>query len=1008
MMNNFKRINTIAGWLICAVASVVYLLTIEPTTSFWDCGEFIASAYKLEVGHPPGNPVFQLFGRFFSMFAPTAYVASMINAMSALCSGLTILFLFWTITHLARRVMERQGGSLTVGNTIAIIAAGAVGALAYTFSDTFWFSAVEAEVYAMSSLFTAVVFWAILKWEEQADSPYANRWIVLIAYLMGLSIGVHLLNLLAIPAIALVYYFKKHEKITSKGVILTLLTGGALVLAVLFFIPFLPTFASYFDLVFVNSFGLPFNSGVIFAVLLILAAAVYGIVVTYRKKKVLWNTIILSFIVVLIGYSTFAVVVIRSSANTPTNENQPDNPYALLYYLNREQYGSAPLISGETYASNIVDYAPKKSKYIKKGDKYVEIDVFAGYKYDPRHTMFFPRMWSAHQEQHKNVYKTYVNQKRRGIINPQTKERIPTFGENLQFFFSYQVNWMYFRYFMWNFAGRQNDIQGYGNSYHGNWESGIPVIDNIRLDDMSNMPPYLANNKSRNHYYMLPLLLGLIGLFHQLNKDKRNFTVVAILFFLTGIAIIMYLNQPPAQPRERDYAYAGSFYAFTIWIGLGVYALYDYLRKKIPAAAAASIAGAACLLVPLQMAAENWDDHDRSNRFSARDVAYNYLNSCEKDAILFTVGDNDTFPLWYIQEVEGVRTDVRVVNLSLLGTEWYIDQMKCRMYDSPPVPFKLPREAYLPSSNDYVPVQDQLKTPIPIGTAMEYLTNPRYRRRMQSGDMTSYIPSRNIVVPVNKQNILKSRSESLPEWAQPANPDELLDSITVTVKGDGIYKSDMMILDLLANNDWERPVYFSSMGVDARLDLRRYFQNLGFVSKLTPLKSQNAINTAESYDKIMNVYRWGNVNKKDVLVEHYNSLTLAQVLDARGMHMRLAKALTAEGKNDLAIAVLDSALTRLPAYNFPLNISVVQNEIAIMEIIGLYYQLAQTEKADTLAKEFIDLTSKNIAFFSRLTDGQYEAEMNMYYMDSFGKLIEPYNKELAEQARQQVNLQLRE
>jgi hypothetical protein len=996
-MSNFKRVNNLAGWVVCAIASLVYLLTIEPTTSFWDCGEFIASSYKLEVGHSPGNPVFQLFGRLFSMFAAPEYVAPMINSMSALCSGFTILFLFWTITHLARRIMERKGEPLTAGNLIAIIGSGVVGALAYTFSDTFWFSAVEAEVYAMSSLFTAAVFWAILKWEEEAGQPYANRWIILIAYLIGLSIGVHLLNLLAIPAIVFVYYFKKTAQIKPKGVFLTLLVSGLLVLLMLWFIPLVPTIAAYFDLFFVNSLGLPFNSGVVFYMALLFALAAYGIVTTHRKKKVLWNTVILSFTVALIGYSSFAVVVIRSSANTPTNENQPDNPFALLYYLNREQYGSAPKFSGPTYATPVID-AIEHTTYIKGDGKYVKaVRDMPEYKYDSRYTMLFPRMFSP-DDKHKAVYKQYVNPKRRGgAVNTYTDEPIPSFRENLAFFFDHQINWMYFRYFMWNFAGRQNDIQGYGNSYNGNWECGLPFIDNIRLGDMSDMPPYLAENKARNHYYMLPFLLGLAGLFYQLQKDKRNFLVVMLLFILTGVAIVVYLNQTPLQPRERDYAYAGSFYAFTIWIGLGMYAVYDFLRRKLkaPAALSAGTAGVLCLLIPLQMAAENWDDHDRSHRYSARDVAYNYLNACDRNAILFTNGDNDTFPLWYIQEVEGVRTDVRVVNLSLLGTDWYIDQMKYRMYDSDPVPFKLSRENYIQGVNNFLQVNEQLRGAVPVSTIMEFISNPRYRARTQGGNLVSYIPARKIAVPVNKENIPH------------VDPDKLLDTMVINISKNSIRKPDMMILDLLANNNWERPVYFVSMGGDMSLNLNNYFQYLGFTYKLTPLrepakKQGVAMDTDELYDKIMNVYRWGNMSKKGVFVDHNNSFTLAVVLNVRNMHARLAEDLMSKGRNADAVAVLDSAMARIPAHNFPLNISTDQNDVVVMSIIQLYYRLGEDAKADALAKEFVDLTGKNLAFFSKLPDASYDFEMNLAYMQQMGTLLASYNEELSLHAQQQL------
>ncbi len=996
-MNKFKRINSIAGWIIFAIASVVYLLTIEPTASFWDCGEFIASSYKLEVGHPPGNPVFQLIGRVFSMFVSPEYVAPMINAVSAFSSSLTILLLFWSITHIARRLMERNDEVLTIANTIAIIGAGAVGALAYAFSDTFWFSAVEAEVYAMSSLFTAVVFWAILKWEEESEQSYAGRWLILIAYLMGLSIGVHLLNLLAIPAIVFIYYFKKYT-VSPKGVILALLISGGLVLLMLGFIPTVPKIAAYVDLFFVNSLGLPFNSGAVFSFLGLMGLAAYGMVYAHRKGKVALNSAFLMFIVAMIGYSTFAVVVIRSQANTPTNENQPDNPFSLLYYLNREQYGSAPLLSGQTFATPPIDYVDHYT-YIKENGKYRKIKGMPSYKYDTRYTMFFPRMHS-HDASHKKIYEQYVNQHRRNAQrSPYTDEVIPSFGENLNFFFSYQINWMYFRYFMWNFAGRQNDIQGDGGTFYGNWESGISFIDKARLGAAADeKPPYLANNKANNHYYMLPFLLGLIGLLYQFQKDKRNFTVVMMLFILTGLAIIVYLNQSPLQPRERDYAYAGSFYAFAIWIGLGAYAVYDFIRKKVPAPVAAGIAGVVCLAVPLQMAAENWDDHDRSHRYSARDMAYNYLQSCDKEAILFTGGDNDTFPLWYIQEVEGVRTDVRIVNLSLVTADWYIDQMKCRMYDSPPVPFSLDRENYLTGVNDFITVKDQLKGPQPLSLVMDFLTNPRYRARTQGGDLVSYIPTKSIAVPVNK-DVLLDKGIVPQKYAN-----DILDTMVVGISKNDVRKPDMMILDLLRNNNWERPVNFVSMGADIRLDLKNYFQYEGFTYKLLPLQLSNnkapggMVDTDDLYEKMMHVYRWGNMNKPGIFVDYNNSLTITQILNLRSMHARLAEALIQEGKTEKAIEVLDSAMVRIPTYNFPCNISAVNNDIAFMNIIQLYYKVGELEKADALSQEFIDATEQNVLFFAKLRDGGEDLELNLAYLQQMVSVTKNYNKELSEKA----------
>src|SRR6056297_48180 len=707
-MNNFKTVNRISGWVIFLIAATVYLLTIEPTTSFWDCGEFIASAYKLQVGHPPGAPLFMIISRFFTFFAggDVTQAAKMVNAMSGIASAFTILFLFWTITHLAKKMFPASE-KLSLAQTIAIIGSGAVGALAYTFSDTFWFSAVEGEVYAMSSLFTAFVFWAILKWENIADQKYSNRWLVLIAYLMGLSIGVHLLNLLAIPAIVFVFYFKKY-KITKAGMFKAFLVSMIILGAIMYvIIPGLVKVASWFDLLFVNGFGLPFKSGVIFYIVLLLALISWGLYYTSKKKKIILNTIILFITVIVIGYSSFAMIVIRSIANPPMDENNPETVFNLLHYINREQYGSRPLFKGQYYNAPIVDsetphtYRQKNGKYIKS---YSLNDI---YEYDERFTTIFPRMYSP-DPNHVEEYKKWadIKGKKVPVSNYQGKQEIrhvPTFGENLKFFFRYQVGHMYWRYFMWNFSGRQNDTQGHGELLNGNWIRGINFIDNKHIGPQDNLPDSIKNHKARNTYFMLPLLLGLFGFFFHLKRHSNDFMVVLLLFILTGIAIVVYLNQYPMQPRERDYAYAGSFYAFSIWIGIGVAGLIEYAGKKLDhAAVPVVIAVASLVAVPGLMAMENWDDHDRSDRYTARAFARNYLNSVDENAIIFTNGDNDTFPLWYVQEVEGFRTDVRVVNLSYLTADWYIEQMMFQFYESDPLPLSMSLDDYRQGTRDYV------------------------------------------------------------------------------------------------------------------------------------------------------------------------------------------------------------------------------------------------------------------------------------------------------------------
>ena len=982
----FKQIDNLLGAMLLIVASFVYLSTIEPTTSFWDCGEFIASSYKLEIGHPPGNPVFQLIARFFTMFAGPDKAAMMVNAMSALSSALTIMFLFWTITHLGRRILEKKGEKLTLASAIAIWGAGAVGALAYTFSDTFWFSAVEAEVYAMSSLFTAAVFWAMLKWEEQADQPYSNRWIILIAFLMGLSVGVHLLNLLTIPAMVFIYYYKKYE-VTPKRSLLVLLLSAVILAFILYgIIPYLPKIAALFDLLFVNVLGLPFNSGAAVFVSLVLAASFFIVWWSFRKGKVLLNTVTLAFTMIVIGYSAFAVIIIRSSANTPTNENQPDNPFSLVRYLGREQYGSNPLIYGETYAST---YELETTSYwAKVGDRYKKVNGPVTQKFDSGTKMLFPRMWSPSGD-HIRFYKQYTRDRGRSVVGGEHK--LPTFKDNLSYFFDYQLNWMYVRYFMWNFAGRQNDLHSTtpGDQFKGNWETGIGFVDRVRLGDQRGGPDYLVNNKAKNHYYLLPLLLGIIGLLYQLKQDKKNWWVTMLLFLLTGVAIVIYLNQPPFQPRERDYAYAGSFYVFTIWIGLAVMAIHDFLKKYLNEKYSAIVVTIAALVVPVQMASENWDDHDRSNRYTARDIAHNYLNSCEANAILVTHGDNDTFPLWYLQEVEGVRTDVRIVNTSLLGTDWYIDQMQYKVYESEPLDFSIPREEYIYGTNDLIEITERFNRPVPLKAVIDLISLPEAKRvRYGTGEKVSVIKARELLVPVDKQKVLES-------GIVPASDSSLiLDTIKLSIPSNKniLTKAEMMILDLIANYKWDRPIYFVAMGGDLGIGIRDYLEFCGFAYKFVPIKSNTSIgnpgrvNGQKMYDKIMNVYRWGNMNDPSVNIDYQNLLTFSAVISVRNIHTQTAKALVLEGDSKKAVEVLDRMQEVMIPSQFPLNASLLAslNEFAVMESIELYLRAGEKEKALDLGNRFIDETLKSIDMFAMPYRGMYlsksDIESNLSYL----------------------------
>ncbi len=984
-LRKFKKIDNILGALLLLVAAFAYLSTIEPTTSFWDCGEFIASSYKLEVGHPPGNPVFQLIARFFTMFAPAQNAAMMVNAMSAICSALTIMFLFWTISHLGLRIIEKKGETLSLSSAIAIWGAGAVGALAYTFSDTFWFSAVEAEVYAMSSLFTAVVFWCMLKWEEQASEPYANRWIVLIAFLIGLSIGVHLLNLLTIPALVFVYYYKKYEVTTKRSI--AVLGISVVILAIILFgiIPYLPKMAAWIDLLFVNVLGLPFNSGATVFVLLLLAAAFYLILWSYKKKKALVNTIALAFTMIVIGYSSFAVIIIRSSANTPTNENQPDNPFALVKYLAREQYGSNPLVYGETYAST---YEQESTRYWAKVDnRYKKVDGPVQPKFDSDTKMLFPRMWSTSPD-HIKFYKQYTQNRGRSILG--SEDKLPTFKDNLSYFFDYQLDWMYLRYFMWNFAGRQNDIHSTtpGDPFKGNWESGIGFLDEMRLGDQSGGPDYAVKSKAKNHYYMLPLLLGIIGLLYQLKKDKKNWWVTMLLFLLTGLAIVIYLNQPPFQPRERDYAYAGSFYVFTIWIGLAVMAIHDVLKKYIPEKYSAIIVTAVAIIVPIQMASENWDDHDRSNRYTARDIAYNYLNSCDSNAILVTHGDNDTFPLWYLQEVEGERTDIRIVNTSLLGTDWYIDQMQYKVYESEPLKFSIPKEEYIYGTNDVMHIFEKFNRPVPLKAVIDLISLDQAKLKITSGETISVFMARELLLPVNKAKVLASGIVPISDSSL------IVDTIRLTIptSKNVLTKTEMMILDFIANYDWERPIYFVAMGGDLGIGIRDYLQFDGFAYKFVPIKSTNStgnpgrVNALEMYEKVMNVYRWGNMNDPSVYIDYQNLLTFGAVISIRNIHTQTAKALVQIGERAKAVEVLDRMQEVMIPSQFPLNASLLpsMNEYSVMESIDLYFLAGENEKAMAIANLFIDETLKSINMFAIQHRGRYlsksDVESNLSFL----------------------------
>ena len=972
----FTLWNRIAAAAVFVIAAITYLLTIEPTASFWDCGEFIASSYKLEVGHPPGNPVFQLFARFFTMFFDNMHAAVAVNAMNAICSALTVFFLYLTVVFFAKRVVKpSEDGSYTVGKAIAIFGSGAVGALAYCFSDTFWFSAVEGEVYAMSSLFTALVFWAMIKWYEQADTPYANRWIVLISFLMGLSIGIHLLNLLAIPALVFMFYYKKRENgHYSFWEYVKIFAVSVIILGVILFgiIPYLPKLAAYFDLFFVNSLGLPFNSGAAFFMIALLAVCFAGLYRTMNRQQVFANTVLLCFTTIVIGFSLFSIVIIRSSAKTPTNEYQPDNPFTLIRYLSREQYGSTPLVYGQYFDA---PYDIEKTTYwAPMGDKYIKADGPGDIKYESTGKMLFPRMWNGSDQKYIQFYQSYMGDGGSKVAGAQHKK--PTFLQNLTFFFDYQMNWMYWRYFMWNFAGRQNDIHSPspGEIMTGNWESGIDFIDHWRLGDQSDAPAYLKENKAKNHYYMLPLLLGIIGIFFQFARDKRGSWLTFLMFFMTGIAVVIYLNQPPYQVRERDYAYAGSFYSFSIWIGLAVAAVYSWIREKAPKAdvAAASAVTVLLLGVPALMAAENWDDHDRSNRYTAVEMAKNYLNSVGENGILVTHGDNDTFPLWYAQEVENVRPDVRICNTSLLGTDWHIDQMKYAVNESAPLDVTVGPKQYLYGTNEYIYIYDTRDSAILLSDVMRVFKHPDAKIPLTSGRQVDYIMSRKLVLPVNKENVIKYGI--LDEKYEDQIPEYIV--LTIPADKDYLTKPELFMLDLLSNYQWDRPINLLSMGGDINIGIKEYLMYDGFSYRFVPIRNKmksTAIGFADPedlYNKMKNVYSWDALKRTDYFVDYQNFYTFCGVLSQRLLFVNVAKEMLKIGDKERAVEMLDMCQECVPEANFPLDITYMgfSNEYMVADMIETYYMADQPEKALELAERFSDQLFESLYFFLQYYD----------------------------------------
>jgi hypothetical protein len=1093
-MKQYKLVNNVLGWLTFFVAAFVYCSTIEPTASFWDCPEFITTGYKLEVGHPPGAPFFMLTANLFSQFASDpSQVARMVNTMSALLSATTILFLFWSITHLARKLILKDWSEMTLGKLIAIQASGLVGALIYTFSDTFWFSAVEGEVYAYSSAFTAIVFWLILKWEDHADEPHSDRWLVLIAYMTGLSIGVHLLSLLCLPAIVLVYCYRRFPHIELKGSLLALVGSFVLVAAVLYgVVPGIITVAGWFELLFVNTLGCPFNTGEIIYIVLLVAIVIWAIYESYVDKSfkrqnisfvlsvgmlgipfrgMTWgagllglvilvalyfglnyrkkigkdlvpvvtarfkNTALLCMLMLMIGYSSYAVIVIRSAANPPMDQNSPEDVFTLGSYLSRDQYGDSPLLYGQAYTSQVaydVDgnmCVPKhkegaaiwqRKEKASKDEKDSYFVVSHKDKIIYAQNMLFPRM---HSSAHAGAYENWMggiegNQVPYDRCGEPVMVKMPTQMENIRFFLSYQCNFMYWRYFMWNFAGRQNDIQGNGEPEHGNWITGISFIDDWMLGDQSKMPAELKANKGHNVFYCLPLLLGLIGLFWQAWRGQRGirqFWVVFFLFFMTGLAIVLYLNQTPQQPRERDYAYAGSFYAYAIWCGLGVLAIYDMLKKKLKGndVAVAGVVGVACLLVPIQMASQTWDDHDRSGRYTCRDFGQNYLMTLQDkgNPIIFTNGDNDTFPLWYNQETEGVRTDARVCNLSYLQTDWYIDQMKRPAYDSPSVPITWPRIDFCSGTNDYIEVRPAMKQQL-LDFYREYPKEARaafgdepfevknimkYWVRSKDND-THVIPTDTLYITIDKEAVRRS--------GMMMASDTIPDRMVISLAGKrAIYKNDMMMLEMLAQCNWERPLYVATtVGSDNYMNLGDNFVQEGLAYRITPFntKAPGAKNfdTEKVYNNVMNRFKWGGLDKPGLYIDE---TVMRMCYTHRHLLAQLAMQLIAEGQNAKAEKVLRKAEKVLPEYNVPYTFMSGAADMArAYALIG-----KKADAARILNKVWAD--AKSYAdYYLQLTGSRFMMSQNdvlrqLYIMQNIADITQACDHSLADQRLKTVN-----
>ncbi|TDG37968.1 DUF2723 domain-containing protein [Pedobacter changchengzhani] len=953
---NYSKVNNLVGWFCFVVATLSYILTLEPSSSFWDCGEFVASAFKMQVVHQPGAPLFLMIQRFFSIFAggDDTKIAYWMNVGSAVSSGATILFLFWSITAIAKKIVYKVGEELTSGKLISIMGAGLVGALAYTYSDSFWFSAVESEVYAQSSMFTAIVFWGILKWDAHADEPKADRWLLFIAYIMGLSIGVHLLNLLTIPAMAFVYYFRRTEKPTTSGIFKTL-AAGIFVLGFIQYgvIQYIVSLGAYFDLFFVNSLGLGFGTGVLFFAILIIVGFVVAIRYSIQHQNKILNLALLSTVLIIFGYCSFAMIIIRAQADPNLNNSAPKDAFSFLSYVNREQYGDRPLLFGPNYNSEREDNVTEGKNIYRKGDEKYEI---AGKKTDVAYkdVTLLPRMYSD-DARHADFYKEWMH------LDPSKK---PNVVDNVGFLFSYQIGYMYMRYFMWNFVGRQNDVQGQGSGFEGEWLSGVKPIDALRLGNQTNLPPSTVDSKAYNRFFFLPFILGIIGAVWLFQRNPKFGGVVALLFFFTGIAIVLYLNQKPLEPRERDYAYTGSFYAFSIFIGLGVLGLREWIFQKLTptvGAIAATVIG--LFAAPIIMAQQGWDDHDRSTKLVTHDIAIDYLQSCAPNAILFTYGDNDTYPLWYIQEVEKVRPDIRIVNLSLFDTDWYINGMKQKQNDSAPLPISMKPSQYVQGVRDVLPVDSRFAGSIELKDLVGVMLsdNKNDKVEMQGGTFANFLPTKNIKMTINPQEVIASGTVAAADSAKITPVMEWKFNKGYVTKG------TLAMLDILAHNNWKRPIYFAStVPSDQYNGLDKFLYSEGMALRLVPFKPDTAsgnnrpdlINVPVTYNNVMTKFKWGNMKTAKYLDPQSSDDTFIFT----NLFNSLAQNLIQEGKAEDAKKVVDRYFAVMPQTFYGIRTVLGRNQMA-----ENLYNLGETDKANDMINASADYIQKELNYLADIS-----------------------------------------